>query len=375
MIIGILKETKNGEGRVSCVPQNVEELVQKGHTILIEHNAGLKSGFPDEQYLAVGAKIIDSKQKIYSESQLIVKVKEPIGEEIKYLNPGPVLFSYLHLSFMEDLTRTLMKNKATVLGFESVVDENGQLPLLIPMSEIAGRIGVIKGAELLGIKYNGSGLLLGGAAGIYRGCVVIVGGGTAGRNAAIAAFGLGAQVIVLENNLSRIQYLIDTLPRGINVSKSNLKNVRESVKSADLLIGTVLIPSARAPRIVTREMVKSMRKGSVIVDISIDQGGCIETSRPTSHEDPTYIEEGIIHYCVTNMPGAYPRTSTEALSESISPYLAKLASEEQIENALKKYIPLKNSVNIFKRKIALRPIADAFQLEYTPIDDLLKNQL
>ncbi len=372
MIIGIPKEIKIGEGRVSLTPSNVEDLINSGHKIIVERNAGRISGFSDENYIEAGAKIIDSKQKVYLESDILVKVKEPIKEELNYFNPGPLLFSFLHLSANKDLALTFVNGKSTALAFESVKLSNGQLPILMPMSEIAGRMAVIVGANLLNIKNEGSGLLLGGATGIHHGYVVIIGGGTAGQSAALAAYGLGAHVIILEKNISRIRYLNDTFPKGITIIKSNLRNLKECVKMADLLIGTVLIPNARAPRIIARDMVKSMNFGSVIVDISIDQGGCIETSKPTTHDNPTYIEEGVIHYCVNNMPGAYSLTATEALSENLIDFLEDLASDEDIKKVLRNNAPLRESVNIFKGEITIKTIADDLGFPFKPINQLIK---
>ncbi len=371
MIIGIPKEIKIGEGRVSLTPNNVEDLVQMGHKILIEHNAGKISGFPDNAYIETGAKIITSKQKLYSDSEIVVKVKEPVHEELKFFNPGPILFSFLHLAANQELTRTLINGKSTALAFESVRLENGQMPILMPMSEIAGRMAVLIGANLLSIKNKGSGLLLGGSAGIYHGYVVIIGGGSAGRSAALAANGIGAHVIILEKNITRIRYLNDTLPKGITITTSHRRNLKECVKLADLLIGTVLIPNAKAPRIISQEMVKTMNPGSVIVDISIDQGGCIETSRPTTHENPIYSVEKIIHYCVTNMPGAYPRTATEALSENLFPFLTDLISNEDVNRVLKKNAPLRNSVNLYNGNITIKAISDEFVLTHKSIDELI----
>jgi alanine dehydrogenase len=297
-------------------------------------------------------------------------VKEPFEEELKFFDPGPLLFSFLHLAANERLIRTFIEGKSTALAFESVRIDN-EFPILMPMSEIAGRMSVIIGANLLSIKTGGCGLLLGGAMGIYHGYVVILGGGTAGKNAALAGNGLGAHVIILEKDISKIKYLNDVLPKGISIIKSNSQNLRNCVKLANILIGTVLIPNARAPRLVSREMVRTMTPGSVIVDISIDQGGCIETSRPTTHDNPTFIDEEIIHYCVTNMPGAYPQTSTEALSENLFPFLLNLISEEDLLISLKKNDTLKNSVNVFKGNVAIKTIADEFDIEYKPIDELL----
>ncbi len=371
MIIGIPKEIKPGEGRVSLSPYNVEELVHLGHNIILEHAAGKNAGFNDEQYLKAGAKVHDTKRKIYTDSDILVKVKEPVLEELNYFNPGPILFSFLHLSAVKELTDVFLKGKSTAIAFESVELDNGHLPILIPMSEIAGRMALIKGANLITFHNKGKGVLLGGATGVYRGRVTVLGGGTAGMNAALAGYGLGSDVTILERNIARIRYLKEILPRGINVIMSNIRNIRESVKKADILIGTVLIPNAKAPRIVSREMVRSMNPGSVIIDVSIDQGGCIETSKPTNHEEPTYIEEGIIHYCVTNMPGAYPRTSTEALSESLFPYLLNLISDEDIVNVLKKYPSLRKGVNIFKGNLTIKEIAETFNYSYKNIEELL----
>lgn len=371
MIIGIPKEIKPGEGRVSLSPYNIEELVNLGHTVLIESNAGRNVGFTDNQYLNAGAQISQTKQKIYTDSDIVVKVKEPVLEELNFFNPGPILFSFLHLSAVKELTDVFIKGKSTAIAFESVELDDGHLPILIPMSEIAGRMALLKGANLLTIHSKGKGVLLGGAAGVYRGNVCILGGGTAGLSAALAGYGLGAQVTILERNIARIRYLKDILPKGINIVMSNIRNIRKSVKKADLLIGTVLIPNAKAPRIVSREMVSSMKSGSVIVDVSIDQGGCIETSRPTTHENPTYIEENVIHYCVTNMPGAYPRTATEALSESLFPYLLELISDDDIVKVLKKSNPLSRGVNIFKGNITIKEIADTFHYPYKSIEELL----
>ncbi|MFO8020235.1 MAG: alanine dehydrogenase [Promethearchaeia archaeon] len=372
MIIGIPKEIKSGEGRVSLTPANVEDLIQKGHNILIEKDAGRIAGFKNENYEKSGAKVIEKKSTVYSDSEILVKVKEPIRDELNFFNPGPILFSFLHLAANPKLTRNLIERNATAIAFESVRLEDGNLPLLMPMSEIAGRMSVIIGANLLSMHNNGSGTLLGGVAGVRDGCVVILGGGTAGKNAALASYGLGAHVIILEKNIARIRYLDDILPKGIAVIKSSAKNLRESVKLADILIGTVLIPNSRAPKIVTREMVKSMNRGSVVIDVAIDQGGCIETSKPTTHENPTFIEEGVIHYSVTNMPGAYPRTATETLSENIFPFLVDLTSNETIEKAINKNSALKRGVNIFQGNLVNKQVAEALNLDYKKIDKLLK---
>ena len=275
MIIGIPKEIKPGEGRISLTPANVEDIINLGHQILVERNAGKVSGYSDIIYETIGAQIIESKKRIYSDAEIVVKVKEPVQEELGYFKPGPLLFSFLHLSAQEILTKTLMNGKATAIAFESV-KVNGEYPILMPMSEVAGRMSIIVGANLLAKNEGGSGQLLGGATGIRHGYVVILGGGTAGKSAALAANGLGAHVIILEKNIKRIRYLNDILPERISVINSNLRNLRECVKLADLLVGTILLPNSRAPKIISRDIVKTMSPGSVIVDIAIDQGGCID---------------------------------------------------------------------------------------------------
>jgi alanine dehydrogenase len=371
MIIGIPKEIKIGEGRVSLTPDNVEDLIEEGHDIIMEYDAGKAAGFSDERYTKVGARIFESKKKVYSELEILVKVKEPINEELKFFNPGPILFSFLHLSANMELAKSFTDGKSTALAFESVRLEDGQLPILMPMSEIAGRMAVIVGANLLSTENGGSGLLLGGSAGVNHGYCVILGGGSAGRSAALAAFGLGAHVTILEKSIPRIRYLTDTLPKGITISMPHTRSLKESVRLADLLIGCVLVPNARAPNIISREMVKTMKSHSVIVDVAIDQGGCIATSRPTTHEDPVYVEEEIIHYCVTNMPGAYPRTSTEALSENLFPILLKLTSEEDIINTLKKNKSLRDCVNVYEGNITIESIANDLKLPFNSIESFL----
>jgi alanine dehydrogenase len=371
MKIGVPKEIKTKEGRVSLTPSLVEDLVNRGHTVLVEKDAGIISGFTNEEYLQTGAEMIDSKKDVYDQSDIVVKVKEPVKEELNYLSPGPILFSFLHLSAEPKVTKTLVDGKATAIAFESVKLEDGQLPILIGMSEVAGKMAAIRGANLLTHFNKGSGILLGGASGVHPGTSVILGGGTAGVRAALTAYGIGSNVVILEKDMERMRYLNEILPKGIDVVKSDSESLNKYVKMADLLVGTVLIKNAKAPRIVSREMVRSMKKGSVIVDVSIDQGGCIETSKPTNHDDPIYVDEGVVHYCVTNMPGAYPRTSTQALSASLYPYLLELVSEENIEDVLRKHKPLREGVNVFEGKVTIKAIADELGYSYTPIRDLL----
>ncbi|MBD3212104.1 MAG: alanine dehydrogenase [Candidatus Lokiarchaeota archaeon] len=371
LIIGIPKEIKAGEGRVVLTPASVEDLISKGHKIYVETNAGKTAGFDDNEYKSFGANILNSKKKVYENSDLVVKVKEPVKEELDFFNPGPILFSFLHLAANRNLTKIFIDGKSTVLAFESITLSDNTAPILIPMSEVAGRMATVMGANLLSTHNKGAGILLGGSSGVPKGNVVVIGGGTAGYNAATAAYGLGANVTILEKNIDRIRYLGEILPRGVSIMKSNSQNLRNYVKLANLLIGTVYIPNSKAPHIVSRDLVKSMNQDSVIVDVAIDQGGCIETSKPTSHNNPTYIEEDIVHYCVTNMPGAYPRTSTEALSENLYPYLVDLVSEEDIDAVLKSNEVLRGGVNVYKGKVTLKPVAQEFGFPFSDVNDLL----
>lgn len=371
MKIGIPKEIKKGEGRVAIIPANVEDLVNKGHEVFVEEDAGNTAGFSNKDYQSIGAKIKDSKREIYDESDILVKVKEPVQEELDYFNPGPVIFSFLHLAANKHLTKTFIDGKSTAIAFESV-RVKGEAPILEPMSEVAGKMSIIVASYLLSPHHGGSGVLIGGSSGVYRGNVVIIGGGTAGYNAAMSAYGLGAHVTILEKNMDRIRYLNEIMPKGITILKSNSQNLRNSIKMADILIGSVYIPDSRAPHIVSMEMIRSMKKGSVIVDIAIDQGGCIETSKPTSHENPVFLEEGINHYCVTNMPGAYPRTSTQALSENLYPFLVKLVANEDISTSLRKNKSLMEAVNIYHGKVTSKPIAEEFGFEFRDIKELLE---
>jgi alanine dehydrogenase len=368
--IGTPKEIKKGEGRVALTPANVEGLINDGHTVLIENDAGMIAGFSNDDYENLGARILQSKKSVYEDSEIIVKVKEPVKMELTYFNPGTIIFSFLHLAANYELTKAFIDGKSTAIAFESV-RVRGEAPILEPMSEIAGKMSIIVVSYLLSPHHGGSGVLLGGSSGVYRGNVVIIGGGTAGYNAAMSAYGLGAHVTVLEKNMNRIRYLTEIMPKGISILKSNKQNLRNYISEADILIGSVYIPDSKAPHIISREMIKSMNKGSVIVDIAIDQGGCIETSKPTSHENPIFSEEGIIHYCVTNMPSAYPRTSTQALSENLYPYLEELVSQDDISEILRKSQSLRDAVNLYQGQITSKPIADEFGYNYKNIEDLL----
>ncbi|MCK9374298.1 MAG: alanine dehydrogenase [Sulfuricurvum sp.] len=344
MIIGIPKEIKTDEFRVGMTPHGVHELIQSGHTLLVETDAGKGSGFEDETYRDSGAEIVESADEIYGRSQMILKVKEPIEIEYERLHEGQILFTYLHLAADKRLTEILCEKKVTAFAYETL-RVGRRLPLLEPMSEIAGRMATLFGALHLGRYYGGSGRLLGGAVGVEPNRVIVLGAGVAGKAAAEAAAGLGAEVVMFDINTERLSYLRDVMSPKITFLKSTHHAILDNIKSADLVVGTVLIPGAKAPKLVTREMLSVMKKGSVLVDVSIDQGGCFETSHPTTHSQPTFVVEGIVHYCVANMPGMYPRTSTIALTDATLPYALKIAStplelllqEEHYRGALNTY--------------------------------------
>ncbi|MHA1756817.1 MAG: alanine dehydrogenase [Promethearchaeota archaeon] len=371
MIIGIPKEIKQQEYRVGLPPQFVGELIEHGHKVIVEKNAGIGSGFSNEEYENEGAEIKKSHRAIFESADLIIKVKEPLKPEISMFKKDQILFTYLHLASSKELTKDLRDTGIIGIAYETV-EENGRLPLLSPMSVIAGRMAPIMGSHFLTKHHGGNGVFIGGSTGIPHGRVVIIGGGTAGVSAAKVAAGMGAQVTVLEINNQRISYLEDILTENVSIIKSNKWNIKESVKSADILIGAVLIPGARAPKVVSEELVKQMKPGAVIVDIAIDQGGCIATSRPTTHANPVYIMYNVVHYCVTNMPGAYPRTSTMALTTATLPYITAIANSDYDWKALIQKVPaLEKGFNIFKNKIVYKAVADATGMEYTPLRDLL----
>ena len=370
MIIGVPKEVKDKENRVSTTPHGVREYVRHGHRVLVESGAGEGSGFPDDQYRAAGATIVESAEDVWSQADMVVKVKEPIESEYPLLRPGLILYTYLHLAANEKLTRVLMEKEVTAIAYETVQLPDGSLPLLAPMSEVAGRLAVQVGAYYLMKPNGGRGVLLGGVAGVPPANVVVIGGGIVGTNAAQMAIGLGANVTLLDINADRLRYLDHVLHGRFHTLMSNHQNLADVVCEADLVIGGVLIPGARAPRLVTREMVAAMRPGAVVVDVSIDQGGCIETARPTTHSDPVYVEHGVIHYCVTNMPGAVPRTSTFALSNVTLPYGLKLANLGFAE-AVRREPALAKGVNVFRGTITHRLVAEAFGVPYTPLDEML----
>jgi alanine dehydrogenase len=369
MIIGVPKEVKDHESRVGVTPAGVKALVDAGHKVLVEQNAGALSSFHDEEYQAVGAEIVGAAADVWGQANMIVKVKEPIEKEYGYFRPGLVLFTYLHLAPLRELTDALIAKKVTGIAYETVRDKAGTLPLLTPMSEVAGRLSVQIGAAYLEKEHGGRGVLLGGVPGVPPGNVCIIGGGIVGTNAARIALGMGAKVTLVDLNLNRLRELDDIFAGSLHTLYSNGYNVERAVSEADLVIGGVLIPGAAAPKIVTAAMVSKMKKGAVIVDVAIDQGGCIETARPTTHSDPSYIVDGVVHYCVTNMPAAVPNTSTLALTNATFPYVMKLA-KLGANVAIRENAGIAEGVNTFNGFLTYRAVAHAQNRDHTSIDHL-----
>jgi alanine dehydrogenase len=361
MIIGVPKETKEQEQRVALLPSAANQLARRGHSVVIEKNAGIGSGYADEDYVKAGAEIVPEAKEVFARANMIVKVKEPREAELPLLRKGQILFTYLHLAASKPLTEALLKSGVTAVAYETI-QINNRLPLLEPMSEIAGRMSVVMGANFLA-KYNGgSGVLLGGVPGVLPGRVVVVGGGTSGVNAARMATGLGADVTILDVDLERLRYL-DLAMANANTLYSSEANLHELVADCDLLVGAVLLPGAKAPKLIIRAMLKKMKPGSVLVDISIDQGGCAETSRPTTHLNPVYVEEGVTHYCVANMPAAYARTATQALTNVTYHYIELLA-DLGLEGACKKQPALIGGINTRDGRLTCRAVAEAHGLKY-----------
>ena len=371
MLIGVPRETKDNEFRVGLTPSSVFELAHAGHEVLVETGAGQGSGLADAEYVAAGAKIADNALHIFDRCEMIVKVKEPLANERKLLRKGQVLFTYLHLAADLEQTRDLMASGAICIAYETVTSPTGTLPLLTPMSEVAGRLAPQVGAHCLEREAGGRGVLLGGVPGVRAGDVVIIGGGVAGSHAATIALGMGANVTVIDRNPEALRRLDFRFGTGVRTEFSTRGAIAELVTKADLLIGTVLVPGAAAPKLVTREMVRNMRNGAVIVDVCIDQGGCCETSRPTTHSNPTYVEEGVVHYCVTNMPGAVSRTSTFALNNATLPFALALAGKGW-KKALQDDIHLRAGLNVLDGTITCKPVADALGLEFTCADAALQ---
>jgi len=369
MRIGVAKEIKAQEHRVALTPAGARELVQRGHEVLVEAGAGIGSAFPDDAYERAGA-ALGSVDDVWERADLLLKVKEPIAEEYPRLREGLTLFTYLHIAADEPLTRALVDSGITAIAYETVETDRGALPLLAPMSEIAGRLAPQAGAHYLEKPKGGRGILLGGVAGVAPGKVVVIGGGMVGYNAAVIAIGMGAQVTILERSVDRMRYLEQILSGRVTLLMSSSLQVEESLKDADLVIGAVLIPGAVAPKLVTREMLGAMKEASVLVDVAIDQGGCAETSRPTTHDDPVYTVDGVVHYCVANMPGAVPITSTRALTNVTLPYVEEIA-EHSVLDAIRRDPELAPGVNVMGGRITYEAVAEAHGLDYTPLDDAL----
>src|ERR1700734_4035452 len=364
MIIGVPKEVKDHESRVGVTPAGAKALVEAGHKVLVEQNAGALSAMPDDEYQAAGAEIVGSAHDVWRLADMVVKVKEPVEKEYKHFREGLVLFTYLHLAPLTDLTNALLMTKVTGIAYETVRDRQGTLPLLTPMSEVAGRMSVQVGAAYLEKEHGGRGVLLGGVPGVAPGNVCIIGGGIVGTNAAKIALGMGAKVTLIDLNLNRLRERDDIFGGRLYTVASNSYNIERAVREADLLIGGVLIPGAAAPKLVTRAMVSRMKKGAVIVDVAIDQGGCVETARPTSHSNPSFVVDGVVHYCVTNMPGAVPHTSTLALTNSTFPYLMRIANLGAKE-ALRKDAGLAEGLNTWLGSLTYRGVAESQHKPWT----------
>ncbi len=370
MIIGVPKEIKNNENRVALTPAGAYELSRRGHQVYVQASAGLGSGFNDAEYTAAGATLLPTIEEVYAIAEMIMKVKEPIESEYKLIRKGQLLFTYFHFASYEPLTHAMIESGAVCLAYETVELPDHSLPLLVPMSEVAGRMSIQEGAKYLEKPMGGRGVLLGGVAGVAHGKVLILGGGVVGTEAAKMAAGFGADVVIMDISLPRLRYLNDIMPANVTTVYSNAYNIREAIKTADLIVGAVLIPGAKAPKLITREMLKEMRPGTVLVDVAVDQGGCIETCTPTTHADPTFIIDDIVHYCVANMPGAVPYTSTLALTNVTLPYAIQLA-DKGWKKACADNHPLQLGLNVVHGKVVYKAVADAFQLEYTPLEAVM----
>ena len=366
MIIGIPKEIKNNENRVAMTPAGVQEMTRRGHKVYVQATAGVNSGFTDDAYRAVGAEILPTIEEVYATAEMIVKVKEPIAPEYKLVRAGQLLFTYFHFASSEPLTRAMIDSGAVCCAYETVERADRSLPLLTPMSEVAGRMATQEGCYFLEKPRGGKGVLLGGVPGVKPARVFVIGAGVVGTAAARMAAGLGADVTICDISLPRLTYLTDVMPRNVKTLMSSEYNIREELKHADLVIGSVLIPGAKAPKIVTRDMLQLMEPGTVLVDVAIDQGGCFETSRPTTHEDPVYYVDGILHYCVANIPGAVPRTSTLALTNATLPYAIQLA-DKGWQRACRENPELALGLNVVEGKVVYKPVAEAWELDYEPL--------
>jgi len=369
MIIGVPKEIKPNENRVGLIPAGVHEFVKNGHEVLVEKNAGIGSGISDDEYVKEGARIVETAKDVFKSAEMIIKVKEPQAVEIDMLKKDQILYTYLHLAPDKPQTLGLMKKGVVAIAYETI-EVDGKLPLLEPMSEVAGKMSAIMAAYYLAKPYGGKGVLAGGVTGVHSAKFVILGGGTAGLNAAKVASGMGANVCVFDINIERMRYLEDILPKNCQMIMSNKVNIVQEIKDADAVIGTVLIPGAKAPHLITKDMLKFMRQGTVLVDVSIDQGGCFETSHPTTHQDPVFEVDGILHYCVANMPGAYARTSTFALINATMPF-GLLIANLGWKKAAQEHDCIAKGINVVDGKVTCKPVADAHNLEYTPIENIL----
>lgn len=366
MKIAVPKEIKNNENRVGLVPSGVRQLVQDGNEVFVQHNAGMGIGITDEEYVAAGATIVPTLEDAFAAGEMIIKVKEPQPNEIALLKPHHILYTYLHLAADKPQTEGLMKSGATCIAYETIQTDDGALPLLVPMSEVAGRMSVQVGATYLQLDKGGKGTLLGGVPGVKRAKVCIIGCGIAGTNAAKMAVGMGADVTLIDLSTKRLAELDDLFENKINTVFSNTQNIEEAVIQSDLVIGAVLVPGAKAPKLVTRDMISRMSKGSVVVDIAVDQGGCIETCKPTTHENPTFVVDGVVHYCVANMPGAVARTSTFALTNVTLKY-ARMIAKDGVDRSIMRDKPLRLGVNIYKGKLVYEQVALDLDLPFTPL--------
>ncbi len=370
MKVGILKEIKPQENRVCMTPAGVEILTQAGHQVLVEATAGIGSGFSDETYQAVGAELIKGPEEVFARSEMVMHVKEPQPSEYRMIKPGQTVFTYFHFAASRELTTAMQETGAVCVAYETITDRNGALPLLTPMSEVAGRMATQEGAKYAERAQGGRGILLGGVTGVAPAKVLIVGGGIVGTNAAQMALGLGAQVFLLDTNLDRLRYLSEVMPKNCTPLYSTPAAIRELSQEADVIIGAVLLHGAKAPHLITRDQLHSLKPGCVLVDVSIDQGGCFETSRPTTHAEPTYTVDNVLHYCVANMPGAVPLTSTVALTNATLPYALQLANKGWKQAAIDDP-GIANGVNVIEGKVTYESVAEAFDMPYSPISNYL----
>ena len=371
MIIGCVKEIKNNEFRVGLTPANAKDYVKAGHKVLVQRDAGIGSGFTNEEYIENGAVLIDEAKQIWDESEMLIKVKEPLVEEYAFFHEGLILYTYLHLAADESLTKALIEAKVTSVAYETLVEKNGSIPLLAPMSQIAGRLSIQEGAKYLEKLFGGSGVLLSGVPGTPKAKIVILGAGSVGMNACKLAIGMGASVSILDINLERLEYIDDIFGASVQTLMSSDAVIEEAVAEADLVIGSVLIPGAKAPKLMKKAYLKRMKPGSVIVDVAIDQGGCCETSKVTYHDNPTYVVDGVVHYCVGNMPGAVPRTSTIALTNATLRYGLQIANQGIVDACVNNNV-MYSGINTYQGKLTCKNVAEAFGLQYTKIEQLMK---